>query len=414
MSLMLGTPDRRAFREDGLAKIMTKITNKIGETGTKMAKNEEKLSLAVGLMSGTSCDGVDAALIETDGEGQVRSILSAFRPYDYQEQVLLRQALVDAKGMKDRKARPGCLVEAEALVTRAHKDAVSQLLSQKGASGLKPDVIGFHGQTVWHDPAAGVTVQIGNGQALANAVKIPVVHDFRAADVAAGGQGAPLVPIYHKALQASSVIPLQQPLAIINIGGVANITWIGQDGALTAFDSGPGNALINDWVFSKEGVAMDENGAIAASGSVDFLGLIALMGNPYFKKSAPKSLDRNAFDITPIKAMSLQDGAATLTAFTVETLCLGLEHMEIREGEPAKMVVVCGGGQHNGHMMEQLAEALDSPIMLADNLGWNGDGLEAEAFAYLAVRSMRQLPLTFPGTTGVKQPLSGGVYSPPV
>ena len=234
--------------------------------------------------------------------------------------------------MKDRAARPGCLVEAEALVTKAHIEAVARLLSQDATKDIQPDVIGFHGQTVWHDPSAGVTVQIGNGQALANATKIPVMHDFRAADVAAGGQGAPLVPIYHKALQASSVIPLQQPLAIVNIGGVANITWIGKDGSLTAFDSGPGNALINDWVFSKDELAMDENGAIAASGTVDFLGLIGLMGNPYFRKPAPKSLDRNAFDISPIAAMSLEDGAATLTAFTVETLCLGLEHMEIQEG----------------------------------------------------------------------------------
>ncbi len=379
-----------------------------------MAKNEEKLSLAIGLMSGTSCDGVDVALIETDGEGQLRSLASAFRPYEPAEQALLRRAIDDAQGMKDRTARPGCLVEAEALITRAHIEAVGRLMSQDSVRGLRPDVIGFHGQTVWHNPAAGVTVQIGNGQVLANACKVPVVHDFRATDVAAGGQGAPLVPIYHKALQASSVIPLQQPLAIINIGGVANITWIGKDGTLTAFDSGPGNALINDWVFRKDDLAMDEGGAIAARGSVDFLALITLMGNPYFRKAAPKSLDRNAFDIVPIEALSLENGAATLTAFTVETICLGLEHMEIQEGEAAKMVVVCGGGQHNDYMMAQLGEALDSPVMQADALGWNGDTMEAEAFGYLAVRSLRKLPLTFPRTTGVKAPLSGGVLSLPV
>ncbi|WP_205563206.1 anhydro-N-acetylmuramic acid kinase [Cohaesibacter haloalkalitolerans] len=379
-----------------------------------MAKNEEKLSLAIGLMSGTSCDGVDAALIETDGEGQLRSLASAFRPYEPAEQTLLRRAMEDAQGMKNRTARPGCLIEAEALITRAHIEAVGRLMAQDSARGLQPDVIGFHGQTVWHDPASGITVQIGNGQALANACKVPVVHDFRAADVAAGGQGAPLVPIYHKALQASSVIPLQQPLAIINIGGVANITWIGKDGTLTAFDSGPGNALINDWVFRKDNLAMDEGGAIAASGSVDFLALITLMGNPYFRKAAPKSLDRNAFDVAPIEALSLENGAATLTAFTVETICLGLEHMEIQEGEAAKMVVVCGGGQHNDYMMAQLGEALDSPVMQADALGWNGDSMEAEAFGYLAVRSLRKLPLTFPRTTGVKAPLSGGVLSLPV
>ncbi|WP_319499214.1 anhydro-N-acetylmuramic acid kinase [uncultured Cohaesibacter sp.] len=379
-----------------------------------MAKNEEKLSLAVGLMSGTSCDGVDVTLIETDGEGQLRSLASAFRPYEPAEQTLLRRAMEDAQGMKNRTARPGCLIEAEALITRAHIEAVGRLMALDSARGLQPDVIGFHGQTVWHDPAAGITVQIGNGQALANACKMPVVHDFRAADVAAGGQGAPLVPIYHKALQASSVIPLQQPLAIINIGGVANITWIGKDGTLTAFDSGPGNALINDWVFKKDNLAMDEGGAIAASGSVDFLALITLMGNPYFRKAAPKSLDRNAFDIAPVESLSLENGAATLTAFTVETICLGLEHMEIQEGEAAKMVVVCGGGQHNDYMMAQLGEALDSPVMQADALGWNGDSMEAEAFGYLAVRSLRKLPLTFPRTTGVKAPLSGGVLSLPV
>ncbi|SNY93776.1 anhydro-N-acetylmuramic acid kinase [Cohaesibacter sp. ES.047] len=378
-----------------------------------MAENQKKSILAVGLMSGTSCDGVDAALIESDGEAAVRPIAPAFRPYDGAEQDLLRQALDDARGLEDRDARPGCLPEAEAMITKAHAEAVAQLLAGKGAEGFRPDLVGFHGQTVWHNPAAGVTMQIGDGQALADATGLPVVHDFRAADVDAGGQGAPLVPIYHQALVGASSIPVTPPVAVVNIGGVANITWIGADGGLMAFDSGPGNALINDWVRARADVSMDKGGQIAAKGQVDFLALLGLMGNPYFKREAPKSLDRNAFDIEPVAQLSTEDGAATLTAFTVETICLGLEHMEVRFGGAATMAIICGGGQRNDWMMAQLSEALDMPVMGADALGWRGDALEAEAFAYLAIRSRKGLPLTFPGTTGVAAPMPGGVMAMP-
>ena len=272
-------------------------------------------------------------------------------------------------------------------------------------------MVGFHGQTVWHDPAAGITVQLGDGEELAKATGLPVVYDFRAADVAAGGQGAPLVPIYHKALQEAHALEL--PLAVINIGGVANVTWIAEDGTLTAFDSGPGNALINDWISQHTSKVMDEGGAIAAVGQVDFLALITLMGNPYFKLPAPKSLDRNAFDLAPVSALSLEDGAATLTAFTVETLCLGLEHMERMDGVAAQKAIIAGGGQHNTTIMVQLSEALDMPVIGADDIGWHGDMIEAEAFAYLAVRSLGGKPITFPGTTGVKEPMSGGVLAKP-
>ena len=379
-----------------------------------MAKIENKPTLALGLMSGTSCDGVDAALIETDGAQFVRSVASTFRPYNAGEQSLLRQALKDAAGLKDRTSRPGCLKDAEQLVTQAHIQAIEQLLAEESAKGLSPALVGFHGQTVWHDPAAGVTVQIGDGQALANACQLPVIYDLRAADVAAGGQGAPLVPIYHQALQAMQDPALPLPLAVVNIGGVANITWLSATGDLVAFDSGPGNALINDLVHRIAGREMDEEGRIAAAGQVDYMALIAMMGNPYFRAPVPKSLDRNGFDIGPVEQMSLEDGAATLTSFTVETICLGLEHMEQIEGTAAKMVVVCGGGQHNKFMMRQLADALDMPLKMANDLGWQGDVLEAEAFAYLAVRSQYGLPLTFPGTTGVAEPMTGGVRVQPV
>ena len=378
-----------------------------------MANGGEKLTHAVGLMSGTSCDGVDAALIETDGADIVRPVASHFRPYGDEEQALIRQALTDGKGLSDRMDRPGCLAQAEAMVTKAHVEAIEQLLSGEATKGHLPELIGFHGQTVWHDAQASVTVQIGDGQALAEACGLPVVYDFRARDVAAGGEGAPLAPIYHQALRTSSETPLPLPLAVVNIGGVANVTWIGEGDILTAFDSGPGNALINDWVRRHTELAMDEGGAIAAKGQVDFLALIDLMGNPYFRLPAPKSLDRNAFDLSPVENLSLEDGAATLTSFTVETICLGLEHMELAHEGAAKMVVVCGGGQHNGRMMAQLSDALEMPVMGANDLGWRGDALEAEAFAYMAVRSQKGLPLTFPGTTGVDEPLTGGLLAMP-
>ncbi|WP_316862743.1 anhydro-N-acetylmuramic acid kinase [uncultured Cohaesibacter sp.] len=378
-----------------------------------MAKNEQETVLAVGLMSGTSCDGVDAALIETDGKGFVRPLAFVFRPYGAEEQALIKRGFEDGRSMTDRNARPGSLAQAEAMITGAHIEAVNALLALEEVGGRKPDLIGFHGQTVWHDPGKGVTVQIGDGQALANACGCPVVYDFRAADVAAGGQGAPLVPIYHKALTASSAIPLNYPLAVVNIGGVANITWIDADGGLTAFDSGPGNALVNDWIHQKTGEAMDKDGVFAASGQVDFLALLGLMGNGYFRQAAPKSLDRNAFDLAPVQQLSLEDGAATLTAFTVETICLGLEHMENASGAAAQMVVVCGGGCNNPFMMAQLQDALEMPVMMSSMLGWNSDALEAEAFAYLAVRAQKDLPITFPNTTGVGKDMSGGLLVRP-
>ncbi|WP_246657485.1 anhydro-N-acetylmuramic acid kinase [Cohaesibacter sp. CAU 1516] len=376
-----------------------------------MAKNDAKMSIAVGLMSGTSCDGVDAALIETDGTQFVRPLASVFRPYSDEEQGLLRQALVDARDLKDRTARPGALAKAEDLITEAHKQAVESLLASDKGKKHRPDVIGFHGQTVWHDPANRLTVQIGDGQALADAFGLPVVHDFRAADVALGGQGAPLVPVYHSAIQQQLDLPL--PIAFVNIGGVANITFIGASGMMIAFDCGPGNALINDFVREKAGLEMDEGGKLARAGTIDYLVLATIMADPYFRKPAPKSLDRNAFDMSAVMDKSLEDGAATLAALTAETIALGLEHMEQLERHPAEMVVICGGGQHNQFLMDQLRGALDMPVMPADDLGWKGDTMEAEAFGYLAVRSQLGLPLTYPGTTGVAKPTCGGVLAEP-
>src|SRR5215213_169415 len=269
---------------------------------------------AIGLMSGTSLDGVDVALIETDGERVRRLGPTGYRPYTEAERACLIAALADAAGLEGRQDRRGRLAEAEALVTRCHAEAVEAFLRDNGLPAQDADVIGFHGQTVLHRPEAGLTVQLGDGAALARRLGLPVVYDFRAADVRAGGQGAPLVPVFHRALAEMS--GLETPVAVLNIGGVANVTLIGRDGGLLAFDTGPGNALIDDWMQERAGQPFDEDGRTAARGRPDEALLAWLLVHPYFQKPPPKSLDRNWFSHRLVAHLSIENGAATLAAFT--------------------------------------------------------------------------------------------------
>ncbi len=363
---------------------------------------------ALGLMSGTSLDGIDVALIRTDGEAAVRRGPSATFTYDSAQQALLKDALVEARALTIRDERPGCLAEAERQLTEWHAEAVEAFLESNGLTNSEIDVIGFHGQTVIHRPERRLTVQLGDGPTLARRTGIPVVHDMRAQDVAAGGQGAPLVPVYHRALAAGL---LERPLALVNIGGVANMTWIGRDGELLAFDTGPGNALLNDWCQRFTGEALDRDGALAARGRVDGVVLSRLMASDYFCKSAPKSLDRNGFDVSVLEGLSPEDGAATLTRFTAEAIVAGCRLMP----EAPERLVICGGGRLNPVLMRGLATLLATTARVdsAEVAGLNGDAMEAEAWAYLAVRCLRRLPITFPGTTGAPEPLSGGLLAKP-
>ena len=353
-------------------------------------------------MSGTSLDGIDVALLETDGESVVKRGHSATFAYDTAQQALLRQALRDALAIRAREERPGTLVEVEAALTDWHTRAVDSFLSQHGLSDSRIDVIGFHGQTVLHQPEARLTVQLGAGAALAKATGIPVVYDMRAADVAAGGQGAPLVPIYHAALA-----PVR-PCAFVNIGGVANVTFIGSNGDLLAFDTGPGNALINDWMMKHRGLAFDDGGRAGLSGTVSQVHLAAALSHPYFARRPPKSLDRNSFAALDVNDLNFETGAATLAAFTSHSIARAAEWFP----EPPKHWIICGGGRHNAAIMQGLSALLPN-VTSADVIGLNGDSMEAEAWAYLAVRSMKGLPLTFPGTTGVAVPMTGGVLAKP-
>ena len=375
------------------------------------------MSRAIGLMSGTSLDGVDVALIETDGQ-TVHVVKShntfleplgptGYRGYSEEEKALLRAATKDAEAILQPGDRPGRLPEAEAFVTGAHAEAVERFLAENGLVPSDVDVIGFHGQTVIHRPDHRLSVQIGDGQALANRLGIPVVSDLRRADVEAGGQGAPLVPVFHKALAEAS--GFAGPVGILNIGGVANATLIDSKGGVIAFDTGPGNALIDEWMQDREGKNLDDGGRTAARGRPDEPLLAWLLTHPFFVRKPPKSLDRNWFSHKLAGQLSTEDGAATLTAFTARAVARALDHAP----EIPTRWIVAGGGARNGELVRLLNYHLRTEITTADAIGWSSAYLEAQAFAYLAVRSLKGLPITFPSTTGVREPIGGGSLARP-
>lgn len=344
---------------------------------------------AIGLMSGTSMDGIDAAWLRTDGE--TIADIGGFTAVSYGP--ALRGRL---RGVLGGVGDVDGVAEA---ITRAHAEAVNELLKK---SALKPeniDVIGFHGHTVLHRPEARRTWQIGDGALLAELTGIRVVDDFRSADVAAGGQGAPFAPLYHAARAAG----LERPLAVLNVGGVANLTWIGADGRLIAFDTGPGNALIDDWTAEHTGQTMDADGRLAAGGAVHEDVLTAMLDQPYFAASPPKSLDRDDFSVLPARGLSAADGAATLTEFTARSVADAVAHLPA----PPRRWLVTGGGRHNPTLMTALRRLLGS-VEPVETVGWRGDAIEAEAFAFLAVRSLRGLPLSLPSTTGAATAVTGG------
>ena len=372
---------------------------------------------AIGLMSGTSLDGIDVALIESDGE-RVRVVKSAngfidplgptgYRGYSEAEKTLLREATRDAEAIHHRNDRPGRLPEAEDFVTRAHAEAIEAFLAANGLSAADIDIVGFHGQTVIHRPKLGLTVQIGDGAALARRLGIRLVSDLRANDVAQGGQGAPLVPVFHKALAEAA--GFAGPLGIRNIGGLANATLIDSSGTMLAFDTGPGNGPINDWMKERTGRDFDEDGATAARGRVDEELLENLLGHPLILRAPPKSLDRNWFSHRLAGYLTVEDGAATLTAFAAHAVARSLAFASER---PTRWIVG-GGGARNRTLMAMLERLLEAEVMNADAIGWSSDFLEAQAFAYLALRALEGLPLTYPTTTGVAAPVTGGIVCEP-
>ncbi|MDE2363097.1 MAG: anhydro-N-acetylmuramic acid kinase [Hyphomicrobiales bacterium] len=370
-------------------------------------KNQGRRFRAIGLMSGTSMDGVDVAMIETDGEKAIAFGATGFSPYDDADRALLRDALAEAAGLEGRDGRTGAVAAAEAMVTRRHAEAVEKFLADNGLAPSDVDLVGFHGQTVLHRPKQRLTIQIGDGQALATRLGIATAYDFRAADVAAGGEGAPIVPAFHRALVEASGMP--GPLALLNIGGVANVTYVNDGFDPIACDTGPGNALLDDLMLARTGQPMDRHGHTAARGKVDEIALAALLDDPYFALPPPKSLDRNAFSSRAVSHLALEDAAATLTAFTAASV----DRLFVHLPRPPKSLIVCGGGARNPILVRELVNRLPCKVTTADVCGWSADAMEAQAFAYLAARSYLGLPYTFPTTTGVSRPMTGGNIAKP-
>jgi anhydro-N-acetylmuramic acid kinase len=361
-----------------------------------------KLTTTIGLMSGTSMDGIDAALIDTDGEHIVIPRGFVALPYDDDFRPRLRSAI--GRALDLRQPGPDALIDAVATeLTGLHAIAVEMLLRKTGTDRSDVQYIGFHGHTVAHRPGGsaanpGWTWQIGDGALLQAATRIPVIFDFRSADVAAGGQGAPLAPGYHRARSTE----LGRPLGVLNLGGVGNLTWFGDD-RWGSFDTGPGNALIDDWVLKHTGRSYDADGALAGTGTVHDDVLTAMLDQPWFDAPPPKSLDRNAWDTAPARGLSPADGAATLTAFTAETVRLALGHVP-----PLARLMVTGGGRLNPVIMREIEARTGVPTGPVEAAGWNGDALEAEAFAWLAVRSVAGKHISWPETTGVPRAMTGG------
>jgi anhydro-N-acetylmuramic acid kinase len=344
-------------------------------------------------MSGTSLDGIDVAALATDGEQTVIAGPAETFPYPDGFRDRLRGVLGGAGPQSEIAA-----VEAE--LTRLHADAVARFRVRFPEVAVA--LIGFHGHTILHRPEQRRTWQIGDGALLARLTGTDVVGDFRSADVAAGGQGAPLAPLYHAALAAGR----EKPVAVLNLGGVGNATWIGEGpDDILAFDTGPGNALIDDWVRRHTGRAADFDGALALAGRVSEPHVIRFLEHPFFARTPPKSLDRDDFRDAIPEGLSLEDGAATLTEMTAAAVAAALRHFPAAP----RAWLVCGGGRRNPAIMRALVRRLGGvPVRPVEAVGWDGDALEAQAFAFLAVRSLRGLPLSLPATTGAPYPIRGG------
>jgi anhydro-N-acetylmuramic acid kinase len=368
---------------------------------------------ALGLMSGTSCDGIDAAVLRSDGVQVFALGATGYSAYLPADRAALRAAIAAAKTCPRRDDSQPAIAAAARLVTERHGEAVRALL----AGQEEPvELIGFHGQTIAHRPDQGWSWQIGDGAALAAQLGITVVDDFRSADMAAGGQGAPLAPLYHRALLVAPPpglrAPEAWPVAVLNLGGVGNVTWLAgprPEDRLIAFDCGPGNALLDDWMARTLGQPMDRDGALARTGRVRRDVLARLLDDVFFAQVPPKSLDRDAFSLAPLGGLSPADGAATLAAFTAAGVARACEYFP----ELPRRWLVCGGGRRNPALMAALAERLEAPVEPVETLGWRGDFLEAECFAYLAARARANLPLSLPQTTGAAKPTLGGRVSLP-
>ena len=362
------------------------------------------MGFAIGLMSGTSRDGVDAALIKTDGQQMVDPIAFHFHPYTADVKALIGDACNYATSCNRPHANQ-LIVETQTVLNDQHVLATRRLLEKAKLQESQIDIIGLHGHTVAHRADLGWTWQICDPAIIANELYIQVMSDMRRFDVMYGGQGAPLIPVFHRALFSDSV----EAVAVLNLGGVANLTYLGVGGELIAFDCGMASALIDDWMSLNSNYDFDENGDFAAKGDVDEDVLQNMLSHNFFSSTFPKSLDRNDFDIRQVGHLLPANGAATLTAFSAKAVAMGIE---LFPSLPRRLIV-CGGGRKNRTMLAMIEKYTGLPTVVSDDIGWNGDAIEAQGFAYLAFRCLHGLPITYPATTGVSEPMSGGILTKP-
>ena len=365
-----------------------------------------------GLMTGTVLDGeIDIALIRTDGHDLVEFGPAGTAPYPDHLRDRLADCVIAAANWGFDGPEPAVFGQLETEVTVAQSDALTDFLKSNGFHPADIAAVGFHGQTVLHRAptleAAGNTRQLGDGALMAQRAGMSVIFDFRSADMARGGQGAPLCPAYHAALLTKSGVGPEA--AVLNLGGIANITWRDGSKRLIGFDTGPANAPIDDWVRRHGAGSMDAGGHIASKGSIDEVRLSGLLGHPYFDAPFPKSLDRLDFTSSMADGLTLEDGAALLTAFAAAAVARAIASL------PAKVarLILCGGGRHNPTLVREIAARAGVQVTMADELGWRGDSLEAECFAFLAARRLANLPASFPGTTGVPEPQIAGRIAVP-
>jgi anhydro-N-acetylmuramic acid kinase len=368
---------------------------------------------AIGLMSGTSLDGIDVALLETDGEKIHGFGPSFFRPYSDDEREIIEQATQAALKWNFDSVPPNIFAYAEEIVDQAHIEALQDFIKENGVAVENIDLIGYHGQTILHRPPEngknGQTLQLGDGSKIANGLGVDTVFDFRSNDMQQGGQGAPLAPIYHKALVENA--GLVGTTGVLNVGGVSNITVISSKGEMIATDCGPGNGPLDSWVAQNGAGSYDKDGRYAMEGTPDFALIARWLERDFFDKPIPKSADRWDFDVLEdLRGLSLENGAATLVAFTAHSIADTLRNI----GQEIDNIIVCGGGRRNPAVMAALTEELNGNVQSAETIGWQGDDIEAQAFAFLSVRHINKLPLSYPSTTGVNRRVSGGRLAKPV
>ena len=367
----------------------------------------KSLMRVLGFMTGTSLDAVDMAVVETDGEEITGLGPAGEKKLDPAVRALVERAIADALRLKAGDPTPASFAQAAAAIAAEHVAAGEAFMRQHAILPQDLDVIGLQGQTVLHAPPGpdredGRTIQLIDAYAVASGLGVPTVYDLRSDDVAAGGQGAPLAPVYHAALVRYSA--LHVPTAVLNLGGVGNLTLVRSDGTLEAFDTGPANGMIDLLVQDRTDRRFDEGGALARAGRVQERILNAYLEHPYFRIRGPKSLDRFDFPLSRVVSLSLEDAAATLTAFAAEAVWRGLQTCS----EIPLRLVVTGGGRLNPALMAAIRERVAPPVLTAEDAYWRGDSIEAEAFAFLAARAYLGLPISFPGTTGVPEPMTGG------